>query len=72
MGDIVKAVLRLSFLSNFLEVDNWSVVVTVAAGARRVAVSVNVRRSLFNLVQQMNLVIGLNWGVVVAVAAGTG
>ena len=31
---------------------------------------VNVRGSLFNLVQQMNLVIGLNWGVVVAVAAG--
>ena len=69
MGDIVETVFRLSILSNHLVLDNWGVVVTVAAGARRVAVLVNVGRSLFNLVQQLDLVISLNWGVVVAMAA---
>ena len=70
MSDIVKAVFRLRVFSHCWVIDNWSVVVAMAASARRVSMFVDMRRSLFDLVQQLNLVVSINWGVVVAVTAG--
>ena len=51
---------------------SWGVFVRVAAGAGRVSVFVDMRRSQFDLVQQLNLILSINWGVVVRVAAGAG